>query len=344
MNDSPVLASLDFDAPGKHVGQLQIPRSSNESGWSSLYVPVVCIRNGDGPTALVLGGNHGDEPEGPIAALKLARDTRPEDVRGRLIVIPCLSPEASRAFTRLWPSGANFNRAFPGSPDGSTDQQLADYLTRTLIPMSDLVCDIHSGGRSMLALPWSEMHLVDDPAQRRRMVEAMLAWNTDYHFIYIDVAGGGLLVGEAERQGKITIGTELGGGGHCTAAIHRLAAAGLANMLRWQGVLAGAVEMRESLGKPTAIILKALDLDDYLLAPESGLLEILVDVGEIVEAGQVVAQIHFLERPDRAPVRVAARTSGIVCTVRAIAPTQQGDCVVVIGQTCDRESLLEGEV
>src|SRR6185437_7852991 len=165
----------------KHVGQLQIPRSSNESGWSSLYVPVVCIKNGSGPTALVLGGNHGDEPEGHIAALKLARDTRPEDVRGRLIVIPCLSPEASRAFTRLWPSGANFNRAFPGSPDGSPDQQLADYLTRALIPLSDLVCDIHSGGRSMLALPWSEMHLVDDPTQRRRMVEAMLAWNTDYH-------------------------------------------------------------------------------------------------------------------------------------------------------------------
>ncbi|MGH2459245.1 MAG: succinylglutamate desuccinylase/aspartoacylase family protein [Chloroflexota bacterium] len=344
MIDSPVRASLDFDAPGRQVGQLQIPRSSNESGWSSLYVPVICLKNGNGPTVLVLGGNHGDEPEGPIAALKLARDTRLADVRGRLIVIPCLSPEAARAFTRLWPSGANFNRAFPGSPDGSTDQQLADYLTRVLIPMSDLVCDIHSGGRSMLALPWSEMHLVEDREQRRRMVEAMLAWNTDYHFVYIDVAGGGLLVGEAERQGKMTIGTELGGGGHCTAAIHRLAMAGLTNMLRWHGVLAGEVETRESLGKPPAVILEALDPDDYLLAPESGLLEILVDVGERVEAGQAVAQIHFLERPDRAPVGVVARTSGLVCTVRAIAPTQQGDCVVVIGQIGDRESLLDGEV
>lgn len=344
MPDSPVLASLDFDVPGKHVGQLQIPRSSNESGWSNLYVPVICIKNGSGPTALVLGGNHGDEPEGQVAALKLARDTRPEDVRGRLIVIPCLSPEASHAFTRLWPSGANFNRSFPGSPDGTPDHQLADYLTRFLFPVSDLVCDIHSGGRSMLSLPWSEMHLVEDPEQRRLMVEAMLAWNTDYHFIYINIAGGGLLVDEAERQRKITIGTELGGGGHCTAAIHRLAADGLTNMLRWFGVLTGEVRTRESLGKPAAIILKALDRDDYLLAPESGLLEILVDVGENVDAGQVVGRIHFLERPDRAPVDVVAKTSGIVCTIRAIATTRQGDCVVVVGQACSRESLIEGEV
>jgi predicted deacylase len=344
VSDSPVLASLDYDKPGKHVGLLQLPRSTNDSGWSNLYVPVVCINNGRGPTALVLGGNHGDEPEGQVAALNLARETPVEDVSGRLIVIPCLSPDASRAFTRLWPSGANFNRSFPGSPGGSPDQQLADYLTRFLIPISDLVCDVHSGGRSMRTLPWSEMHLVDDPEQRRRMVDAMLAWNTDYHFVYINIAGTGLLVDEAERQGKVTIGTELEGGGYCSAALHRLAASGLKNMLRHAGVLAGEVETREALGKPPAIILEALELDDYLLAPESGLLETVVDPGDRVEAGQVVARLHFIERPDRAPAEVVARSAGIICEMRAIATTQQGDCLGVVGRACSRDALASGRV
>ena len=49
----------------------------------------------------------------------------PEQVSGRVIVIPCLSPEASRAGTRLWPSGANFNRSFPGALDGPPNEQLA---------------------------------------------------------------------------------------------------------------------------------------------------------------------------------------------------------------------------
>src|SRR5260370_643170 len=79
------------------------------------------------------------------------------------------------------------------------------------------------------------------------------------------------------------------------------AASGLTNMLRHAGVLAGEVQTRESLGKPPAIILEALELDDYLLAPESGLLETVVDPGDRVEAGQVVARLHFIERPDRPP-------------------------------------------
>jgi predicted deacylase len=333
---SPVHCSLDLDAPGKHVGQLELPRSNNTSGWSHLFIPIVTINGGDGPTALVIGGVHGDEPEGQVAALRLARETQPEDVAGRLIVVPCASPEASRAFTRLWPSGANFNRSFPGSPDGPPDQQLADFFSRFLIPRADVVVDMHSGGRSGLCPPWSEMHWVDDPVQRRTMAEAMLAWGTDHHFVYIDIAGSGLLVGEAERQGKIVVSTELGGGGHVTASTHRIAQSGLANVLRHVGVLRGEVLQRAT----PPVIGRATEVDNYLLAPESGLWETFVDVGDPVSVGQPVGQIHFLERPDREPTVVHALTEGIVFVVRAIAPTEQGDNVAVIARQIDVSELL----
>lgn len=128
MSDSPILCSIDLDAPGKQVGRLQVPRSSNQSGWSNQYVPIVSVARGEGPTALVLGGVHGDEPEGQVAALNLARELLPEQVSGRVIVIPCVSIDASRAYTCLWPSGANMNRSFPGSPAGRADEQLAHFL------------------------------------------------------------------------------------------------------------------------------------------------------------------------------------------------------------------------
>src|SRR5215510_9999764 len=102
MPESPILCSIDLDAPGKQVGQLQVPRSSNTAGWSNQYVPIVSIAGGDGPTAVVLGGVHGDEPAGQIAAIDLARKLGPEHVHGRVIVIPCVSIDASRANTRLW--------------------------------------------------------------------------------------------------------------------------------------------------------------------------------------------------------------------------------------------------
>jgi N-alpha-acetyl-L-2,4-diaminobutyrate deacetylase len=334
---TPVHCSIDLDGTGKRWGQLELPRSNNTSGWSHLYVPIVSIRGAEeGPTALVVGGVHGDEPEGQVAALRLARETEPGDVIGHLVVVPCASPEASAAFTRLWPSGANFNRSFPGSPDGPPDAQLADFFSRFLIARADVVVDMHSGGRSGLCPPWSEMHLVPDPAQRRAMVEAMLAWGTDHHFVYIDIAGEGLLVGDAERQGKVVVSTELGGGGHVRASTHRIAWHGLCNVLRHVGVLRGDVARRETPG----VIVDATDAAGYLLAPESGLWETLVDPGDRVEAGEAVGRIHFLERPDREPEVVRAAIDGIVMVVRAIAPTAQGDNVVVVGTETSVEALL----
>ena len=112
-------------------------------------------------------------------------------MHGRVIVIPVLSPAASKANTRNWPSGANFNRSFPGRPDGPPNEQLADYLTRVLFPLADVVIDMHSGGRSAWFIPCSHMHVVDDPAQRKAMLEGMEAWLSDWHFLYIDVNGTG---------------------------------------------------------------------------------------------------------------------------------------------------------
>jgi predicted deacylase len=339
MEDSPVRSTIDFEKPGKQFGRLEIPRSTNQSGWANLIVPIVCIANGTGSTALVLGGNHGDEYEGQITLLNLARELDPTDVSGRIIIIPCLSIEASKAGTRLWPDGTNFNRSFPGRPDGPVNEQLADFLTRVLFPLADIVCDIHSGGRSMLVYPMSHMHLVRDRAQRKAMLHAMLAWNTDYHMLYIDIAGTGLLPTEAERHGKIVVTTELGGGGHVTSRTLRLAERGLRNVLRHFGTLSGTVETRRSMGLSDAVILAATEIADYIPAPESGIYETLVDPGEAVTTGQAVGRIHYLERPDRAPETVTARTNGIVCMIRALPSTEQGDVVTVVGRPCDWSEL-----
>ena len=220
MSDLAVSCTIDLAAPGRQIGRLQFPKISNTGGWAYSFVPIATIANGDGPTVLVSGGNHGDEYEGQIAALRLIQELDPEQVRGRIVVVPVISTAASQANTRMWPSGANFNRSFPGGPDGPPNEQLADYFTRVLFPMADVVIDMHSGGRTAWFIPCSHMHVVDDPAQRRAMLDGMLAWGSDYHFLYIDVNGSGLLPVEAEQQGKIVITTELGGGGRVPAPVH----------------------------------------------------------------------------------------------------------------------------
>ncbi len=328
-----VISTLDFSRPGKQQGFLRVPYSHNLGGWANVMIPITTVARGTGPTVLVLGGNHGDEYQGQIAIMKLARSLQPEHVHGRIILIPSLNFPAARAATRLSPlDGMNLNRAFPGEAEGPVTSQIAHYLSQVLFPMSDVVIDIHSGGRSMQFVPCSHMHLVPDLDQRRRMLAAMLAWNTDFAFLYTDIAGTGLLPVEAENQGKLVVTTELGGSEAIPASVHRIAQSGLRNVLIHVGLLEGTLETRASLGKPPTILTQALHVDDYLLAPESGIFEVTKDLGELVSADETVGYIHHLERPDRDPEPIVAHSNGYLMTMRAPCLTQQGDCVAVIAQ------------
>ena len=183
------------------------------------------------------------------------------------------------------------------------------------------------------------MHLVPDPVQRKSMLGGMFAWNTDFCLLYTDIAGSGLLPVEAETQGKIVVTTELGGGKAIPAGVHRIAQEGLRNVLTHFGVLQGEEQPREILGKPLAVLLQALNEKDYLLAPESGVFEVPVDLGARVYPGQPVGQIHFLERPDRSPEVILSQTDGFLLAFRAPCLTQQGDCVTVIAEPVDPEAL-----
>jgi predicted deacylase len=340
VTDSPVHCTIDLGAPGKQVGRLQLPRISNTGGWASSFTPIASVARGDGPTVLVLAGNHGDEYEGQVAALRLIRELNPEEVSGRVIVIPVLSTEASKACTRLWPSGANFNRSFPGSPDGPPNEQLADYLSRVLFPQADAIVDMHSGGRTAWFLPCSHMHVVEDAGQRKAMLEAMQAWNSDWHFLYIDVNGTGLLPVEAENQGKVVVTTELGGGGRVPAPVHALAWSGLTNVLRHVGVLEGEVQTRASLGLPDAVILDGRDPANYVIAEEDGLFEALLEPGDAVRAGDPVARLWFPDRPEREPEVLRAPLDGVLAVIRAIPATQAGDSAFTLGQPISAGDLF----
>lgn len=336
MSDPAVTCTIDLDARGKQIGRLQYPKISNTGGWAYSFVPVATIANGDGPTVLVSGGNHGDEYEGQVAALRLIQEIDPAQVSGRIIVVPVISTAASKANTRMWPSGANFNRSFPGRPDGPPNEQLADYFTRVLFPVSDVVVDMHSGGRTAWFIPCSHMHVVDDPAQRKAMLEGMQAWNSEFHFLYIDINGNGLLPVEAEGQGKVVITTELGGGGRVPAPVHELAWSGLTNVLRHVGVLEGEVVRRD----PPATILDGRDPANYVIAEEDAIWEGMLEPGTAVRAGEPVGRLWFPERIDRPPTVLCAPLDGVLACVRSIPITEAGDNVFVTGQPIDPATLL----
>ena len=96
-----VHSSLDLVPSGKRAGYFEFKHSDNRYGFSSIQSPLAVISNGAGPTALVCGGNHGDEYEGQIIAHRLHETLLPDDLAGRMILTPALNMPAVQAVGRV---------------------------------------------------------------------------------------------------------------------------------------------------------------------------------------------------------------------------------------------------
>ena len=61
---SRLVPEVDFDAPGAQYGFVRLFHSVHRSAYGYIPIPIVVLRNGEGPTALFCSGTHGDEYEG----------------------------------------------------------------------------------------------------------------------------------------------------------------------------------------------------------------------------------------------------------------------------------------
>ncbi len=325
MPPNPIRPTVPFDCDGKHHGFLRLPHSRNKSAWGAVMTPITVIRNGPGPTALLTGANHGDEYEGPIALQGLAHDLEAGEIAGRVIILPYMNYPAFRAGTRVSPiDGVNLNRAFPGAPDGSATEKIADYFQTELVPMADVVLDYHSGGKTLDFLPFACAHHLDDPAQQAACVAAVTAFNAPYTLMLREIDPVGMYDTAVEAQGKVFVTTELGGGGTATARSARIARKGARNLLIHAGILAGTPE------RETTVMLDMPDEDCYHFATAEGLAEPLVDLGEMVEADQPLARIWPADRTGLMPLVHRAQRSGVLAARHFPGLIRTGDCLAVI--------------
>ncbi len=138
VTDTRIWTDVDFDRDGKQISCLRLPFSSDRSAYGTIPIPIVCIRNGTGPTALLISGNHGDEYEGQVALNKLARQLDATELCGRIIILPALNYPAVDAGRRVSPlDQGNLNRLFPGNANGSPTEMIAHYLTEVLLPLAE---------------------------------------------------------------------------------------------------------------------------------------------------------------------------------------------------------------
>ncbi|MBW6389866.1 N(2)-acetyl-L-2,4-diaminobutanoate deacetylase DoeB [Billgrantia antri] len=329
---SPISATVDFDADGVQHGFLKLPISTDESAWGAVMIPVTVVKNGEGPTALLTGGNHGDEYEGITALMKLTSELSAEEVHGRVIIVPMMNVPAAMAGKRTSPmDGGNLNRSFPGDPDGTVTEKIADYFTRGLVPMCDVVLDLHSGGRTLDIIPFGASHVLDDPEQQRQALEGAKAFGAPYAMMMFELDAAALFDTAVESQGKVFVATELGGGGTSTPESLAITERGVRNFLIHFGLIEGEVAMPDE----PQVFLDMPDASCYVQSEHSGLLELTLALGDRVEKGQVIARIYDMTRSGSAPVEYRAGRDGILAARRFPALVNMGDTIAVIAEVVD---------
>ena len=96
-----------------------------------------------GPAVLVVGGVHGNEPAGALAAKKFC------DVpllKGTLIVVSRANETALQENVRTLPETGDLNRSYPGKEHGTPAEQLTYGIVKLMKENKvDMVLDLHEG-------------------------------------------------------------------------------------------------------------------------------------------------------------------------------------------------------
>ncbi len=318
----PAVHGIDLDAPGRLTGAIHLTHSDNRYDNGVIPVPVAVLSGGPGPTALLVAGTHGDEYEGQVVLHRLLRETDPEQVSGRLIVLPALNLPAVRDAGRVSPlDGQNLNRCYPGRRGGGPTEQLAHAVVTELLPRADLALDLHSGGSNAHYVPSAFVYAGPEPAvwaAKRELARRMgLPWT-------VVVPGRfepGSFSTAADDAGVPMISTELGGGGEVDPAVVADAVHGLRRVLEGAGILAA------SPGTPAAPGTRWVGLcgDGAVHTPLRGLFEPIAGLGDEVRQGDLLGRVHPVEELDRPSTPVVAPRPGVVAIVRRPPLVDLGD-------------------
>lgn len=331
-------SELDFETPGRRDYWVML---EHDSIWGMYLIPLtvwVGTAAQPGKGLVAFGSTHGNEYEGPVALKNLLGRINFDDVTGRIIFIPVLNIEAFRTNTRdsVGADGVNLNRAFVDGA-GKTPalsgitHRIAAFVRDYIWSQVHVVLDLHSGGEVMRFQICTNFHVLDDPEQSRLIEETARWYGAPLLMVYQNRTPG-LLPSEAERLGKITVGTELGWGSAVNHEGVRYATQGVLAACIHHGQMRGHIEPIAYHAAGTQVKAAIVDVECYVPAPFPGHYEEVLPCGTRVSKGDIVGYLHDFYRIDETPYPVRAGVTGIVVGQAWGAAVRAGQHILAVGQ------------
>jgi len=288
------------------------------AGGVKVEIPVVVINGvGAGPTFWVNAAIHGDEPEGPLACALAAQRIDPAQLRGAVVLVPCVNPLAFSAAERGNPLDTfayDMNRIYPGKANGYFTDRVADAHWQAMKDVADLEISIHSGGAHSFL---DKAIFVDE---RPESVELAKAMGEGWGCIMSNFTKAGSPMAAMNNAGKVGITVELGGRSYTSPERFRYVGEELAksilNICYHYGMLDGTATYPSDATKGQ---------QEALLAPASGIFlpEEGVDFLTMMKKGDKIASIINIFGDQVGELHAPA--DGMFFGLRALPNVNQGD-------------------
>lgn len=327
-------AEVDLVTPGRRDYWVGL---AHDTLWAEWFIPLTVFvgpETNEGEGLVAFGSTHGNEYEGPVAIKHLLSEIELGRVRGRIILMPVLNPAALRGGTRDG-AGVNLNRAFVDGAGLTAElagitHRIAGLVREVIWPHVHIVLDIHSGGRVMRFAHVSSMHYSPDPEQMATAAETARWFGTPFVMIYQNDYPG-LLTSEAERLGKITVGTELGWGAAVDEDGVIYARQGILGAAVAHGLLDHPLEpiAHHRVGNQRLVDISRPPCAVY--APWRGCYEPLARCGTEVSAGETIGYLHDFDRIDEEPWAAKAAVDGYVICQAWEARVVAGQQIAMVG-------------
>jgi predicted deacylase len=231
-----------------------------------------------GPCLLVTAGVHASEYCSIEAALRLMKRS-PAGLAGTILVLPILNMSGfgRRSIYVMPQDGRNLNRMFPGKPDGSVSERLADWLVTKVYPQADAYLDLHGGDLSEALQPFTLF-----PRDSEESKALAIAFGLP---VAISAGGEGYTINAAGRLGVPSIIAEVGGNGIWDEASVDELTAGIDRVLHHLG-------MADRSGYPPPEATPRIVTMWVPAATADGLWYPLRQLGDAVAAGDVLGEIR----------------------------------------------------
>ena len=282
------LGSLEVNGGERADAWIPIAKKPDGSDYSFPLIVVNGVEKG--PVLFATSGSHPDELEGVAAIMDVANSLDPRNLRGTFIGLPVANIAGYLHHISVDVSGIrenpddwkNLSRTFPGKRDGTVSEQLAYTISEKLVPLADVVVDMHAGGQRGTSIQMAGFIASDDREYLMKTLE--LAELFPMETIWRSSPWGKLALVAQEKKVPF-VPTEVTGQGRCEDRDVGPLVIGIGNIMKHLGMLEG---------KPQGIPRerKYIDTETYLYAKVGGLLRPKVNTGDLAKEGQTIGLLY----------------------------------------------------